>query len=298
MPMTRGRALAVLLVAVTFLSWPCRRGVRAADLDVSVGFLDKTLTDDLFAEMTLRFGTLSSFVAPAGDSDVYVELRSGDRLIAEDTFAPPAPTSTWQPDKEYAWLRRIYIPPFIDEFSPAFKGSEVLGVTVGFTAPAAGGAALRSPVLTRKFRLVPAGDLPVILYLDGWYPAESASGNSSVAWRWTGRTARCAIDNPGREALLVLRGETGPGALQGADPQAKAPAPQIVLNLGDLVLDEFRPEGTVFEKSYRLSKEQMGTGRDFILTIAVDRTFVPARTVPGSTDERELGIKVTLLYFR
>jgi hypothetical protein len=286
MPMTRGRALAVLLAAVTFLSWPCRRGIRAADLDVSIGFLDKTLTDDLFAELTLRFGTSPSFVAPAGDSDVYLELRSGDRLLADDSFSPPAPTSTWQPNKEYAWLRRVYIPTFIDEFSPSFKGSEVLSVTVGFTASATGGAALRSPVLTRKFRLVPAENLPVILYLDGWHPPESAPGNPSASWRWTGRAARCAIDNPGREALLVIRGETGPEA------------PQITLKLGDRVLDEFLPEATKFEKSYRLGKEQMGTGRDFILTIAVDRTFVPAKTIPGSTDERELGAKITLLYFR
>ncbi len=278
--------MAVLLAVVTLLSWPCRQGTRVADLDVSLGFLEKTLTDNLFVEAAFRFQTSSSFVASAGNSDIYIELRSGGRLLAEDSFAPPSPTSTWQPGKDYAWLRRVFIPPFIDEFSPSFKGAEALSVTVGFTAPGPGGTALRSPVLTRKFRVMPAENVPVILYLDGWNAQESPPENPAVSWRWTGRVARCAIDNPGRDALLVIRGETGPGS------------PQITLKIGDRVLDEFHLDRASFDKSYSVAKEEMGTGRDFILTVAVDRTFVPAKTIAGSTDERELGIKVTLLYFR
>ena len=56
-----------------------------------------------------------------------------------------------------------------------------------------------------------------------------------------------------------------------------------------LVLDEFIPGEITFEKSYTVKKEMLGDKDEFILTVAVDKTFVPSKVFPQNKDERELG---------
>jgi hypothetical protein len=42
----------------------------------------------------------------------------------------------------------------------------------------------------------------------------------------------------------------------------------------------------------------LGIEAKFYLVIAADKTFIPAQVIPGSKDERELGIKISFIYFR
>jgi hypothetical protein len=65
-----------------------------------------------------------------------------------------------------------------------------------------------------------------------------------------------------------------------------------------LTLDEFVPAESVFEKSYNILEEMLGDKEEFYLTIEVDKTFVPAKVFPDSTDERELGLQISFIYFR
>ena len=57
-------------------------------------------------------------------------------------------------------------------------------------------------------------------------------------------------------------------------------------------------DDSFFEKSYDVKKEMLGEGDEFYLTIATDKVFIPAQIIPDSTDERELGLQVSFLYFR
>ena len=108
-------------------------------------------------------------------------------------------------------------------------------------------------------------------------------------WRWTGKEARCIIDNTHRDALMVIKGGVN---LEALDEQ------KIIFKINDLVLDEFIPEESYFEKSYNIKKEMLGEDDEFYLTIVTDKTFVPAKIDPNSSDERELGVQISFIYFR
>ncbi len=108
-------------------------------------------------------------------------------------------------------------------------------------------------------------------------------------WRWTGKEARCFIYNPYRDAILFIRGGVSYKAAGGQ---------KVIFRLNDKLLDEFVPEKRNFEKSYNIKKGMLGKDAKFYLVIAVDKTFIPVQVIPGSKDERELGIKISFIYFR
>ena len=73
---------------------------------------------------------------------------------------------------------------------------------------------------------------------------------------------------------------------------------KVIIKINDLILDEFIPAESYFEKSYNIKKEMVGEGEQFFLTIATDKVFVPADVIPNSKDERELGLQISFVYFR
>jgi hypothetical protein len=286
--MSKLRALAVLVVLVVLLSLPCPTAPGIRGLDLGVAFSNRVLTDNLFTDVTLRFKTTSDFAPFTEDLAVVSRYLYRGRVLAEDIFEPPVPTSKWRPDAAYALARQTYIPRFINEFDPGFKGSATVVLSIGFGAPSGTPGAAVLPVLEARLRIFPATDAPVIAYLSGWYEPETESGEPFRTWRWTGREARCAVDNPGRDALLVIRGEVDPAA----------PGQKITISVAGRVVDEFTPDGNFFERRDAVKKEWLGERKDFLLDISVDKTFVPARVIPGSNDTRELGVRISLVYFR
>jgi hypothetical protein len=286
--MTKGRALAVLLVLAAFLSWPCRTSLAVKGVDLAVSFSAKTLTDNLFTNMTYRFKTGPGFEPIVENERVTAQfLRRGEVLI-RDEFEPLIPTSKWRPGREYSFSRRIYIPPFIDEYDPTFKGSESLKLNAGLVLPGDMTGASRTIIHRRNLRIVPGSESSVV-YLSGWYELETEAGNPVRSYRWTSREARCLIDNPGRDALLVLRGSVD---------RVSVPGQKVTLSIDGRIMDQFSPDEPEFERSYVVGTEWVSADKDFILSIAVDRTFVPAKVVPGSHDERELGVRISLVYFK
>jgi hypothetical protein len=286
--MTKLRALAVLVVLATLLSWPCRKELGVRGMDLSVAFSARILTDNLFTDMSYRIRTDSSFAPITENNRIVSRFVHRGRLLFRDEYEPPVPTSKWEPDKEYTFTRRIYIPAFIDEFDAKFGGAERLELTVGLASPLheTGDSGL---VLFRKtLRVVPSADSPVIVYLSGWYGQETGTQDTERRWRWTSKEARTAIDNPGRDALLVLRGQAGPATA----------GQKVAISIDGKPLEEFAPGSGEFERQFIIKKEWLGDKKDFELVIEVDKTFVPAKVTSGSKDERELGIRISLLYFR
>jgi hypothetical protein len=211
-------------------------------------------------------------------------------MLFQDDYAPDVPTSKWEPNKEYSSKHRIYIPPFIDEFDPQFKGDETLKLSVGLFSPFDRTGKSNVQILEKKLKVTPPPpDIPAIVYEDGWYQQETDPKAFLKQWRWTAKEARCLIDNPRRDALLVVKGGLNIDALKDQ---------KVIIKINDMVLDEFIPTEGTFDKSYDVKKDMLGDKNEFRLTIATDKIFVPAQIHPGSTDVRELGLQVSFIYFR
>ena len=222
---------------------------------------------------------------------VFVHFWSGNNMLFQDDYAPEPPTSKWEPGKEYTFTRRIFIPRFIDEFDPQFKGDKTLRLSIGLYSPYDRTGKVKYQIFEESLKILPPPpDTPEVVYEDGWYDLENDPNSVLKKWRWTAREARCVVDNPRRDAILVIRG--GVNTEAGKDQN-------VIIKINDTVLDEFPapPTGT-FDKTYTVPKAMMGEGTDFRLIIGTDKPFVPAKYYPGSKDERELGIQVSFIYFR
>ena len=116
-----------------------------------------------------------------------------------------------------------------------------------------------------------------------WYPEE---GTSKSKWKWIGRTATVSFPNPGSDATFHLDYAARPD-LFGEAPQS------ITISVGGYVLRSFAAAGTGRQRlRIPVPATALRPGYWTEVRIAVDRTFVPAEEVPGSSDRRELGIQV------
>jgi len=224
------------------------------------------------------------------DMNVFVHFWHNNNLLFQDDHIPEVPVPDWVPGREYTYSRRIYIPRFIDEFDPEFKGEETLKLSIGFFSPYDRTEKSKQEILERKLKVYPPPlDTPEIIYEDGWYDLEINPEAFLERWRWTAKEARCIVDNPKRDALLVIKGGINLEVLKDQ---------KVLFMINDRILDEFIPEESYFEKSYTINKEMLGESDEFFLTIATDKTFVPSQLIPNSNDERELGIQISFIYFR
>lgn len=290
--MMKQRVSLVLLLAVllAFVSFSCQKKAQVKGVELNVGFSEKTLTDNLITNMQYQWKTASDFPGVGKDYTVYVHFWHGNNLLFQDDHIPSVPTSKWEPGKEYTYERRIYIPAFIDEFDPEFKGEETLKLVVGFYNLYDRTGESKREILVKPLKVLPPPpDVPEVIYESGWYDLEVDPDALLKQWRWTAREARCVVDNPRRDALLVIRGAVN---------KDKLVDQKVIFKINDVTLDEFVPSETVFEKSYNLKKEMLGEKDEFYLVITTDQTFVPAKTYPQSKDERELGLQISFIYFR
>lgn len=280
----------MLIFMFAFVSFSCKKKAQVKGLVLDASFSEETLSDNLITNMQLKLRTSDEFLKMSEDLNVFVHFWHDSNLLFQADFIPDVPTSTWEPGNEYTFTQKIYIPSFIDEFDPDFKGEETLRMNIGFFSPYDKTGESKQEIYDQKIKVFPPPlDTPEIIYEEGWYDLEINPEAFLKRWRWTAKEARCLIDNPGRDALLVIRGGVNLEALQDQ---------KIILKINDLILDEFVAEESHFEKSYDVKKEMLGEGDEFYLTIATDKVFVPAQVVPDSTDERELGLQVAFLYFR
>ena len=289
--MNRKTSLAAAAIGLLLsASLACQKKTEIKGVELAVSFSDKTLTDNLITNIEYDWKTGPDFARTGKDLTVFVHFWHGENMLFQDDHMPPVPTSQWEPGQEYKYQRRIYIPPFIDEFDPTFKGEETLRLSVGLYNPYDRTGESARDVLNASLEVLPPPpDMPEIVYEIGWHEQEVDPNAPLKKWRWTGREARCIIDNPHRDGLLVIRGGVNKDA---------APDQTVTIKVNDTVLDAFSPADVTFEKSYDLKKERLGEKDEFILTVAVDKTFIPAKFYPQNKDERELGCQVSFIYFR
>ena len=289
--MNRKTSPALLAVGLLVLaSLSCQKKAQIKGVELAVDFSAKMLTDNLITDIQYDWKTSGDFPKAGKDLTVYVHFWHGSNMLFQDDHMPPVPTSQWEPGKEYKYQRRIYIPSFIDEFDPAFKGEEVLRLSVGLYNPYDRSGDSQRQVLATKLKVLPPPpDVPEIVYEKGWHDQEIDPNAPLKKWRWASGEARCIVDTPHRDGLLVIRG--------GVSKEA-APDQKVLFKINDMVLDEFIPDETTFERSYTVKKEMLGEKDEFTLTVAVDKTFIPSKVFPQNKDERELGCQISFIYFR
>jgi len=287
----RKKVLVMFLVGIMALTVStCKRKAQVKGISLEVSFSEDTLSDELITDMTYTWKTDSTYIPNQQDYTVFVHFWHKGNMLFQDDHLPEIPTSEWEPEKEYTYTRRIYIPGFIDEFDPEFKGEETLRLSVGLHSPFDRSGKSKRDVLSKNLEVLPPPlDTPEILYEEGWYNEEKNPKAFLKNWRWTKKEAKCLIDNPHRDALLLIRGGINRVALEDQ---------MVIFEINDLVLDKFIPEKDHFERSYNIKKEMLGDRDEFTLTVSTDKTFIPADTIPDSKDKRELGVQISFIYFR
>jgi hypothetical protein len=282
--------IALLAVTIALGLVACQKKAKVQGVDLAVNFADQPLTDNLMTNVTYTWKTSAGFKKLPQDFKVFVHFWHDNNLLVQDDYDLDVPTTKWEPGKQYTTTRRVYIPRFIDEFDPQFKGQESLTLAVGLYNPYDRTGSSEIEVYRKKLDVLPPPvDTPEIIYEDGWFDKETNPESFLKEWRWTGKEAKCLIDNPRRDALLVIQG--------GVNVEA-APGQKVIFKLNDAVLDEFTPTESNFDKTYRIKKDMLGEKDDFVLTIGVDKTFVPAKVFSQSNDQRELGAQISFIYFR
>lgn len=288
--MMRKISIVIVLMAMVLVSFHCRKKAAVKGVDLEIKFSESPLSDYLITDVQYIWKTDSEFVKVIQDYNIFVHFWHKNNLIFQDDHTPAVTTSKWEPGQEYSYSRRILIPRFIDEFDPEFEGEETLKISAGFFAPYDRTGESKREVLVTRIKVLPLPpDTPEIIYEDGWYDHEVNPEAFLKEWRWTAKEARCIVDNPHRDALLVIKGGVNLSVFDGQ---------KVIFKINELVLDEFIPRESDFEKTYNIKKEQLGEGDEFILTFLTDKTFIPAKAIPGSADERELGIQISFIYFR
>jgi len=288
--MSRKISIILLILFISAASFSCKKSTAINGLELVVSFSEEKLSDNLVTDILYTWKTSDEFVKVDQDFVVFVHFWYKNNLLFQDDHTPELATTQWEPNNEYTYSHQIYIPTFIDEFDPNFKGEETLKFSAGFFSPYDRTGESKQEILEEKLKVFPPPlDTPETIYEVGWYDLEINPNAFLKQWRWTAKSARCIIDNPHRDAHLIIRG--------GVNTEA-VPGQKIVFKINDLTLDEFVPAEGVFEKSYNILDEMMGDKEEFYLTIEVDKAFVPAIAFPDSTDERELGLQISFIYFR
>lgn len=288
--MTRRLGVVFLAALLAAAGAACQKKAEIRGLELQVGFAEKNLTDNLITSVQYKWKTTADFQKLDQDYSVFVHFWHGSNLLIQDDYMPEIPTSKWAANQEYVTTHRIYIPSFIDEFDPQFKGTETLRLTAGLYSPYDRTGKSKFEFLVKPLEVAPPPpDVPEIVYEEGWHDLEANPDAYYKQWRWTGREARCLIDNPRRDALLVIRGGVN---------KDKVPDQKVIFKINDQVLDEFVPKEVNFERSYSINRDMLGEKAEFYLTIATDKPFIPAEIEAGSEDRRELGILIAFIYFR
>jgi hypothetical protein len=241
-------------------------------------------------EMKYRFVAAPNAPAIAEDDTVFVHFLDADgELMWTDDHQPPVPTSQWKPGQTIEYSRTMFVPKF------PYSGDT--SVVVGIYSPKSG---TRIPLagMTRgqreyevaKFNLHPQTDNLYVVFKDGWHQTEVAEEQTGVEWQWSKKTATLAFRNPMRDAVFYLQCDQPVQGL--GDPQ------HVELRIGETLIDSFVLPPLERElRKIDLTTAQMGTGETVEVTVAVDKTFVPATiTRLKSTDPRELGVRVFRAY--
>lgn len=215
-------------------------------------------------------------------------LDADEELMFTDDHNPPVPTSQWKPGQVVEYTRTMFVPvyPYVGEAQVTI-GLYVAGATERL--PLAGEAVGPREYRAARLQLQPQFDSVLVVFKDGWHPAETAADNPTVEWQWSRKDAGLSFRNPRQNATLFLHYDGQPSMFD---------SPQTVLvQLHGETVDTFQVTSAADQiRRIPIKAAQFGTDELVEVRLVADKTFVPALLGKGSRDPRELGIRVYHAY--
>ena len=215
-------------------------------------------------------------------------VDADEELIFAFDHTPDVPTSQWKPGQTIEYTKTVFIPIY------PYVGEATIQVGLHSTSTQkrvalAGTDAGQHAYKVAKLQLQPQTENVFTVYKEGWHPAEVAEHSATVEWYWTKKEATLSFKNPKKDSIFYLDVDN-PGSVF-TDEQ------KVTVTMGGQALDEFtlKPKAPELRK-IALKAAQLGNGDVAELVIAVDKTYVPAKMIPGSKDPRELGVRVFHAY--
>jgi len=256
--------------------------------NVSVEFNPPEMEDNALVNVTYNWNIEPGFKPIDKDLMVYVHfLDKNNKILFQDDYRPELPTSQWKEGYTVKTQPHLLLIPAItrtdtdEDFMP-------IKMLVGLHDPMnAQGPNYR--VLQKDLKLTynPKGPEKV-QYAEGWYP-EEWNAQMTLRWRWTGAQAVAVVRNPKKNAILYVKGLVNKDVV--ADQKVK-------LEIAGNLIEEFTPKDPEFAKYYQIPVDQIGAEDLIQIRVSVDKTFVPAKLVPGSQDQRELGVQIFTIFFK
>jgi hypothetical protein len=240
-------------------------------------------------DITYRFRIAPDAPPFVEDYIVFVHFVDADgEQMWTDDHEPPTPTRQWKPGSTIEYGRTIFIPKF------PYVGAATVNVGLysrssGDRLPLAGEDAGMRAYRVGRFNMTVQSNNVFVIFKDGWHETE-VGDDGGLEWQWSKKEGTIAFRNPKRDSVLLLQVDQAVNAL--ADPQ------RVEVRLGPNVVDSFAlPVGIRELRRIQLPVALLGAADTIEITIAVDRTFVPAE-VPAlrSSDSRELGVRVFRAY--
>ena len=237
-------------------------------------------------ELTIRFDAAPDLVPIAEHFRVLLHFLDPDgALLWADDHELPRPLGEWQRGERVEYTRRTVVPmyPYIGEATVALG---LYSPGSGERLPLAGVELGARTYQVASLALEPQPETAFLVYGDGWYRSEFAGGAN---WRWTTGRAVVSFRNPRADVALAMeldgRADLGDGGQH------------VSLMIDGRAVHELEPEpeGRTFLR-HRLSAGDLGPNDIVEMAVHVDPTFVPAERDTGSTDTRELGVRVFYLF--
>ena len=280
-------ACAAVLVALAFAACGGTEETESpvATPTVSLARADAAVGSPM--DMSYRFVVAPNAPAFAEDYWVFVHFLDADgELMWTDDHEPPTPTRQWKPGATIEYSRTMFVPkfPYVGETRVEVG---VFSQTSGARLPLSGTTRGQRGYTVATFNLRLQSDNLFVVFRDGWHETEAADETSGIEWQWSRKEATLSFRNPKRDVVFFLQADQPVMALP--EPQ------QVEVRIGPMVVDTFMPSPGAPRDLRRIniSASQLGDGDTVEMTIAVDKTFVPASVAQlRSTDARELGIRV------
>jgi hypothetical protein len=242
-------------------------------------------------DLTYRFAVSESAPPFAEDYTVFVHAldQDGERLWTGD-HEPPTPTSQWKPGAVIEYTQPMVVP------KRAPEGRVTIAVGI-YSPESRDRLPLSGDDVGRRIYRVAAVDVAsnpseqMAIFLNGWHGVEAPEGPKGTEWRWSTGKGRVWLRRPAGNGTLVLTLDQPASAFD--SPQ------QVTVHYGDAVLDTFAlPRGRLEGRRIQLPPpSKPGDDARLEVTIAVDKTFVPAKLPgAGSRDTRQLGVRVFEIY--
>jgi hypothetical protein len=228
-----------------------------------------------------------------GDYRVFAHVVAADGTIMwNDDHDPPTPTSAWRPGTPIEYTHSLFVPlfPYLGEATVRvglYRGDERLPLSA---AGASAADADERAYTVGTLQLLPQAESVFLIYGSGWHPAEYSTEDPTRGWQWTDKSASVTFRNPRQDVTLFFDYD--------ARPDAFPDAPQTIsIFAGARAVATFAADNTdPVLRRIPIAAADLGTGDMAEIRVVVDKTFAPAGIQPGSSDIRDLGVRVYHVY--